>query len=241
MAIDIKKFVNQSKKLKSLGRDEIDHEEFFRDPARPNYIDSDYFYSPADGIILYQKEVTPTEKILDIKGKNFNLRELLEDKEFKPKCMVVGIFMTEFDVHINRVPYAGILKYRELEPLSTVNLPMLATQNKILKGVVDQSAPEYIKRNQRMLNTIYSPMLNMKYYVVQIADEDINLICPFNTNQNVRYNQNVRFSMVRWGSQVDLIVPIHKDYDFEFVQKEKKHVEGGIDKLIKIIRKKEVV
>jgi phosphatidylserine decarboxylase len=241
MSSDIKTFVRESKKIKASGRDEIDHEEFFRDPARPNFVDPQYFYSPADGIILYQKEVEPDEKILDVKGKNFHIHDLMEDDTYNKRSLVIGIFMTEFDVHINRVPYAGTLKYKELEPLSTVNLPMLATQNKILKGIVDQSAPEYIKRNQRMLNTIYSPILDLKYYVIQIADEDINLICPFNTNQNVRYNQNVRFSMVRWGSQVDLIIPLDKRYEFEFVQKEKQHVEGGMDRLVKVVAKKEIV
>jgi phosphatidylserine decarboxylase len=185
-----------------------------------------------------QRGVIALEKHYDDSGTGIIL---YEDDEYDKECLIVGIFMTEFDVHINRIPYAGVLKYKELEPLSTVNLPMLATQNKILKGIVDSSAVDYLKRNQRMLNTIYSPVLNLKYFVLQIADEDIDLICPFNTNQNASYSQNKRFSMVRYGSQVDLIIPKVKDYDFEFMLKEKQHVEGGIDRLVKIIKKKEVV
>lgn len=30
---------------------------FFRDPIRPSYSDLGYFFSPADGIILYQRQV----------------------------------------------------------------------------------------------------------------------------------------------------------------------------------------
>ena len=241
MATNIKTFVNASKKIKADGRSKIDHEDFFRDPQRPNMIDSDYFYTPADGIVLYAKEVNPTEKIIDIKGKFFNLQDLLEDKDFNKRCLVVGVFMTEYDVHINRVPYSGLLKYKELEPLSTINLPMLATQDKILKNEFDPSLVDYTKKNQRMLNTIYSPLLDLRYYVLQIADDDINTITPFSTIQNFRYSQNVRFSMIRWGSQCNLIVPLHKNYKFEIFCKERTHVEGGIDRLIKIIKKKENV
>jgi hypothetical protein len=45
----------------------LSHEFFFRDPARPNYIDNEHFYSPCDGTILYQKFVQPTEQIIEIK------------------------------------------------------------------------------------------------------------------------------------------------------------------------------
>ena len=241
MATNIKTFINASKKIKADGRAKIDHDDFFRDPQRPNFIDGDYFYTPADGIILYAKEVTATEKILDIKGKFFNLQDLIKDKEFNKKCLVIGVFMTEFDVHINRIPYGGLLKYKQLEPLATINLPMLSKQDNIFKNELDASLVDYTKKNQRMLNTIYVPVLDLKYYVLQIADDDINSITPFTTQQNFPYDQNNRFSMIRWGSQCNLIIPMHKNYTFEIFCKERTHVEGGIDRLVKIVRKKEVV
>ena len=39
---------------------------FFRDPSRAMYSDSTYFFPPADGIILYSKEVDPAEGIVEI-------------------------------------------------------------------------------------------------------------------------------------------------------------------------------
>jgi phosphatidylserine decarboxylase len=36
---------------------------FFRDPIRPTYSDLSYFFAPADGIILYQREVRPEASI----------------------------------------------------------------------------------------------------------------------------------------------------------------------------------
>ena len=41
--------------LEKLPVDELGSVFFFRDPMRPNYIDNEHFYSPADGTILYQK------------------------------------------------------------------------------------------------------------------------------------------------------------------------------------------
>src|SRR5947208_4203166 len=82
---------------------------FFRDPMRPTYSDLSYFFSPADGIIIYQQQVRPEEAIVEIKGKPYSLRDALREKEFKQECLVIGIFMTFYDVHVNRIPYPGQL------------------------------------------------------------------------------------------------------------------------------------
>src|SRR5262245_28062117 len=90
--------------------------QFFRDPSRPTYSDLRYFFSPADGVILYQRVVQADQSLVDIKGKAYSLQEALRDPSFAQECLVVGIFMTFFDVHVNRIPYPGRLSYRELEP-----------------------------------------------------------------------------------------------------------------------------
>ena len=50
---------------------------FFRDPIRPTYSDLSYFFSPADGIILYQRKVHPGECIVEIKGRPYSLRDAM--------------------------------------------------------------------------------------------------------------------------------------------------------------------
>ena len=81
----------------------------FRDPIRPGYSDPSYFFSPADGVIIYQGIVRPDESILDIKGKPYSLREALRDPVYDRTSLVIGVFMTFYDVHVNRIPYAGRL------------------------------------------------------------------------------------------------------------------------------------
>jgi phosphatidylserine decarboxylase len=43
------------KQLQKMPVGELSNTFFFRDPIRPNFIDHEHFYSPADGTILYQK------------------------------------------------------------------------------------------------------------------------------------------------------------------------------------------
>ena len=51
-----------------------------------------------------------------------------------------------------------------------------------------------------------------------------------------QFSQNERFSQIRYGSQVELIVPLSERFEFEFIQDTGVHVEAGLDPLIKIIQ-----
>jgi phosphatidylserine decarboxylase len=222
----------KSKPLKWLSE-----EHFFRDPCRPIFSDPDYFFSPADGIIIYQTLVRPDECILDIKGKPYSLRMAMQDETFDKPCLVVGIFMTMYDVHINRIPYAGFLSYKHLEQISTFNAPMLAIERSIIEDLtVEGNHAEYLHTNQRTINRICSPELSSEYYVLQVADYDVDCIAPFIPKQNAPVRQNQRFSQIRFGSQVDLIIPISERIGLELVQETGMHVEAGVDPLIKIGR-----
>jgi phosphatidylserine decarboxylase len=215
----------------------IAEEHFFRDPSRPLFSDSAYFFAPADGIIIYQRHVQPTDCIVDIKGKAYSLRRAMQDDAFDKPCLVIGIFMTMYDVHINRLPYAGLLSYKQLDPISTFNHPMLDVEHSLVDDLtIDHSKAEYLHTNQRMINRVYAPDLRQYYYVLQIADYDVDCITPFNLNQNVLVAQNERFSQIRFGSQVDLIVPLSEHYGLETMQETGTHVEAGIDPLIRIRR-----
>jgi len=215
----------------------ISEEHFFRDPSRPVYSDCSYFFSPADGIILYQRVVEPDECIVDIKGESYSLRAAMQDDVFDKTSLVIGIFMTMYDVHINRIPYSGVLSYKELDPITTFNQPMLDVERDLVDGLtIDLNKADYLHNNQRMLNRIYAPDLHQHYYVLQIADYDVDHITPFNLRQNAVMSQNRRFSQIRFGSQVDLIIPISDGYRFEPVQEVGTHVEAGIDPLVSISR-----
>lgn len=208
----------------------------FRDPSRPSYTDTSYFFSPADGVILYQKRVQPDEPMMNIKGRSYSLRDALRDGKYDKESLVIGVFMTFFDVHVNRVPYAGRLSYRELDPIDTYNHPMLDVELGILEDLrIDVDAMDYLHHNQRMVNRIFVENLRQSYYILQIADYDVDCITPFDLHQSCPYSQGERFSQIRYGSQVDLIVPLLDDHELVTIQETTAHVEAGIDPLIKIV------
>lgn len=217
--------------------DWLSEQYFFRDPNRPLYADSDFFFPPADGIVLYACEVDADQPLVNIKGRAYSLRAAMRDARFDQRCLVIGIFMTFYDVHINRIPYAGRLSYRELETLGTYNSPMLYVEKDILNEIAPYTRnARYLFGNQRVINRIYSAGLAQHYYVLQVADYDVDCITPFSLKQNQPFAQNQRFSQIRYGSQVDLIIPLSGRYRFEPLHETGMHVEAAVDPLVRIHR-----
>ena len=70
---------------------------FFRNPKRTIPAGDNLVLSPADGIIL-------------------ELEETFEEKYIKDKVIRVSIFLSIFNVHINRSPLRGEVKYRHYRP-----------------------------------------------------------------------------------------------------------------------------
>jgi phosphatidylserine decarboxylase len=226
------------KQAEKMSIEQLSNQFFFRDPLRTMYIDNEHFYSPADGTILYQKIIKdPTESIVEIKGINYTLQDAMGDKDYNKPSLVIGIFMSFYDVHINRIPYGGYLSYKPIDAIESTNKPMLATEKDIFNGKINPANLEYLKYNERMWNKIYSPSIDYTYYLIQIADEDVNVIVPFTPDQNDLFAQNERFSLIRWGSQVDLILPLDERFDFELCLEDNMHVEAGLDQLIKLVTK----
>ena len=234
MAEKLEDWLNgEVKELSKMSVGELSNTFFFRDPIRPTYIDNEHFYSPADGTILYQKMVLPGEQVLEIKGIDYTLQDVVGNKDYNKPSLVIGIFMSFYDVHINRIPYSGTIKYNRLEPIESTNKPMLAVEKDILNKVINPNNMDYLKYNERVLNSVYNSFLDYTYYIVQIADEDVNVIAPFK-QQGDLCTQNERFSLIRWGSQVDLVLPLDKRFTFELLLEETMHINAGLDKLIKI-------
>lgn len=212
---------------------------FLRDPIRRMTIDPSLFFSPADGTIMYQEVVDPHQDLLDIKGYRYTMRDLLE-QEFEQKCLVIGIFMTYYDVHVNRIPYGGMLKFRSLTPITTANKPMDPVENDILANHLGRAYKDmaiYLRYNARMVNEVYVPDLDYRYYITQIADTEVNVITHFTVLQNQWFNQGERFSFVRWGSHVELVLPIDRRYDLKPLVPRLHHVEAALDALVKIERR----
>jgi len=67
---------------------------FFRCPQRDIPSDENVLVSPADG------------RVMDVE-------EVYDDLYLNKKCRKVVIFLSVFDVHVNRVPLAGVIKFQQ--------------------------------------------------------------------------------------------------------------------------------
>ena len=73
--------------------------------------------------------------------------------------------------------------------------------------------------------------------MLQIADYDVDSITPFCLKQNQPCHQGQRFSQIRFGSQVDLVIPLSGQWSFRPTQSVLAHVEAGVDTLVAVHEK----
>jgi phosphatidylserine decarboxylase len=218
-----------------------DYQLFMRDDPRPIILDPSAFYSCADGIVLYNKIVKNAQEKVEVKGVPYSVDDIMGKDIIDGPCLICGVFMTFADVHINRVPYTSTIEYERIDPISTMNWSMDAEEEKIFGSKVKHGKKvagvqnQYLYNNARMLNTFYVPQYDYKYYVVQVADYDVNAILPFATKQKDKMMQGDRFSFIRWGSQCDLILPLRKDLNIQPLIEKDMHVEAGIDKVASLV------
>ena len=144
---------------------------FFRDPIRsiPN---EDVVVSPADGLVTFIGESkSPLESNLD-----------------KNNYTKISIFLSIFDVHVNRMPIDASI-------LSINYIP-----GKFLNATLDKSS----KENER--NIIYAKKNEDYFYIVQIAGLIARrIVCNLKNNQEVIKGE--RIGIIKFGSRVDLYLP----------------------------------
>ena len=142
---------------------------FFRDPARPLLAKEGYLYAPADGWVTLVDQI---EEERFIKG---------------PACRI-ATFLSIFDVHINRSPVAGVVRYRE----HVSGNFRVAWQKEV--SMVNE-------RNYTGIETAHGPIL-----VVQIAGLIARrIVCRPQVGDEVRCCQ--RIGLIMFGSRTDLIFP----------------------------------
>ena len=228
---------DEIKKIKSKKLGDRYSREFFRDPFRPIAIRPEMFLAPADGVILYaHPRVAPDEPIVVVKGRKMTPKDLLDDKELSEDCLVIGTYMTEYDVHVNRCPTAGYLTEVHKTPyLFTHCFSMMLEQDEILSGRgSNQPDMGYLFPNERCIVRTYAPRVKCSYYTVQIAERDVDEIANWGYEHQM---QGERFGMVRFGSQVDLVIPLKKNEDrFKILAKVNYHVQAGVDGLVEVIK-----
>jgi len=162
---------------------------FWRTPVRRSSAGEKEILSPADGNVIYIKRIEPNETPISIKKKRISkLNELTKTDLLKEPCWLVGINMTPFDVHKNAAPINGEIVLQQHTPGKFLSLK----ENKALS------------ENER--NTFVFKNKETQVGIVQIASRLVRKIDVYkNTGQQV--NRGEWVGMIRFGSQVDVIIP----------------------------------
>ena len=206
---------------------------FFRNPKRNININRDHILAPADGFIVYIKEISTSSKkpIFSIKGKHVikltDLMNLKNNALNDTDGILIGIFMSPFDVHYNRSPIEGkINKIQHEFPQGETHQKKNQSMFNTLSNLIFNEKPfthdsEYIISNERASYLITNDRLSV--YVTQIADQWVNKIVTYIDNEFIE--QGEIFGLIRMGSQVDIFIP---DINIsQVVVSERQHVVAG--------------
>ncbi|GAA4016787.1 phosphatidylserine decarboxylase [Sphingomonas swuensis] len=148
---------------------------FFRDPVRTTPTDPKLVVSPADGLVTMIARVpAPPE-----------LRAELGEGEFTR----VSIFMSVFDVHINRTPIAGTVRRIAYIP------------GKFLNADLDKASED----NERQ-HFVVENDAGVKIGFTQIAGLVARRILSF-VKEGDRVGTGERVGLIRFGSRVDVFLP----------------------------------
>ena len=125
----------------------------------------------------------------------------------------ISIFLSLFDPHIQYIPYDGFLI------------------NQIYKNGTFRAAFLFEKStfNERMIHNIVTKIGTIS--VVQIAGMIARTIVPF-LKQQTRVVKGDELGMIKFGSRVDIIIPIQKN--MKILIKQGQYVYGGQTPLIRI-------
>jgi len=166
---------------------------FWRTPKREIHAKKNEIVSPADGNVIYIKKIEQNNIPISVKnGEISSLKELIKTDLIKQPCWLIGINMTPFDVHKNCAPIDGEIILNK------------HTKGKFFSLKVIESEVE----NER--NTIIIKNDKIQVGFTQIASRLVRKIAVYK-KEGMYVQKGDWLGMIRFGSQVDVIIPINCD------------------------------
>ena len=157
--------------------------QFFRNPFRNTIINDHHVIAPADGKVVVIEEVEETEY-------------------FKDKRRQVSIFMSPINVHVNRNPISGIVKYAKYHPGKYLVAwhPKSSTENERTTVVIAGSKAEVLFRQ------VAGALAKRIVYYVKEGD---------------MATQGGEMGFIKFGSRIDLYLPLSAKIEVSLQQKTK--------------------
>ncbi len=143
---------------------------FFRDPERQTPEEQGSIVSPADGRVI-------------------RIDRLGENGLIQARAVKISIFMNVFNVHVNRIPYAGRVEKIIYRP------------GKFFNADLDK-ASEFNEQNALVMED----ESGRRFAFVQIAGLIARrIVC--HARQGMGFKKGERFGMIRFGSRLDVYLP----------------------------------
>lgn len=143
---------------------------FFRDPERVTPPGEDIVIAAADGVVA-------------------DIVEIEENEVLKTRCKRVGIFLSVFDVHVNKAPIAGRISYVQHHP-----------------GLyLDARNPECSAKNEALTWAFEGKYATL--VVRQITGAIARRIVPWSKVGDT-VEKGFRFGMIRFGSRTEIYLPL---------------------------------
>lgn len=138
-------------------------------------------------------------------GKVVVIEEVQPDEYFSDRRIQISIFMSPLNVHVNRNPVSGEVLYSKYHPGKYLVAwhPKSSTDN-------ERHSVVYRHKNKEML---------VKQIAGALAKRIVNYLKPGDT-----VKQGAEMGFIKFGSRVDLIVPLDTEIDVKINQK----VKGGV-------------
>ncbi|MDZ4759300.1 MAG: phosphatidylserine decarboxylase family protein [Bacteroidota bacterium] len=146
--------------------------QFFRNPVRHTPINANNIIAPCDGKIVVIEEVE-------------------EPEYFKDKRIQISIFMNPFNVHVNRNPISGTVKYSKYHP------------GKYLVAWHPKSSTE----NERTTIVIEQPQNKQEVLFRQIAGAMARRVVNY-SKEGQPAMQGAEMGFIKFGSRVDVYLPV---------------------------------
>jgi phosphatidylserine decarboxylase len=167
--------------------------QFFRNPPITPTLGQNLVVSPADGKVVVIEEVEA-------------------DEFFPDKRLQVSVFMSPFNVHVNRNPIGGIVKYFKYHPGKYLVAwhPKSSTENERTAVVIENA-----QGKQVLFKQIAGALAKRIVWYVK-------------EGQSV--NQAAEMGFIKFGSRVDLLLPLDAKVNVQLNQK----VKGGVTVLAEL-------
>ncbi|MEL6708924.1 MAG: phosphatidylserine decarboxylase [Pseudomonadota bacterium] len=159
---------------------------FFRDPERVVPQDDNVIVSPADGIVSLICQVEPPLELQVEDGSG--------TRGLPPGPVTrISIFMSVFDVHINRTPIGGVVRRIVYMPGTYINADL-------------DKASEQNERQHFLVERADGTLIGFTQIAGLVARRIISFVKPGDT---VAAGQ--RIGLIRFGSRVDVFLPAGTD------------------------------